>query len=256
MFKRLSEELDLCAAAAVPVEFWWRDDDAQSASVELDRILQLSVQYAVPLSLATIPHGLDVSLCDRVHGLDQVSILQHGYSHQNFAPATQRKMELGADRPQTEIITQISRGYATLQAQFAAQFVPVMVPPWNRIDTQLVSCLAMTGLQALSTLGPRSRLEPSPGLRQLNVHVDIIDWKSGRCFVGESACIDQIIAHLSAKREGRADAGEATGIMSHHLVHDQGCQDFLAALFEYLNQREDVQLPGVRYCLEQEAVLS
>jgi len=249
MFKRLSEELDICAVAGLVTQFWWRDDDAQYASPALESLLQLSVQSGVPLSLATIPNGMDGSLVEAVQGLAQVSILQHGYSHQNFAPPAQRKMELGWHRPEAEIVAQLSHGCADLRDRFGAQFVPLMVPPWNRIDERVISCLTIAGLKGLSTLGPRSQAEPSPGLRQLNVHVDIIDWKGGRCFVGETACVEQIIAHLRAKREGRADITEATGVMTHHLVHDQGCRDFLAALFDFLNQREEVQLPGVRRCL-------
>jgi len=38
------------------------------------------------------------------------------------------------------------------------------------------------------------------------------------------------VQHLADRRAGRADAGEPTGVMTHHLVHDAGCWDFMAAL--------------------------
>jgi len=250
MFKHLAEELDHCATAGQLAQFWWRDDDAQILTPELMRLLDLSAQHQAPLSLATIPHGIDGNLVDVVQGLKQVSILQHGYSHQNFAPPEQRKMELGWHRPIAGIDADIARGFSCLAGRFGAQFVPLMVPPWNRIDARVVAGLYEIGLRGLSTLGPRSGAEVAPGLRQINVHVDIMNWKDGRCFAGEATCVSQIIAHLRAKREGRADAGEATGIMTHHLVHDQGCWDFLDTLFEFLNQRADVKLSGVNACLE------
>jgi hypothetical protein len=40
------------------------------------------------------------------------------------------------------------------------------------------------------------------------------------------------VKHLAAKREGAADAAEATGWLSHHAVHDEAAWNFLERLFE------------------------
>ncbi len=242
MFELLEEELLRCSDAGEVAPFWWRDDDAQSASTALDDVLEISARCRAPLSLAVVPDGLEVSLPERLTGLEHVQVLQHGFDHRNYAPADVRKMELGWHRPGEQITQQISIGFERLRALFGEQFVPVMVPPWNRIDERVIAQLQEIGFTGLSTLGPRNGLEQEAELKLVNVHVDIINWTQGRCFAGVSACEAQIVAHLSAKREGCVDANEPTGIMSHHLVHDDGCRQFLADLFEYLGTHEDAIL--------------
>lgn len=239
MFEALGDELEKGSEAGKLAAFWWRDDDAQQPSAQLDRLLEISARHRAALSLAVIPDGVQHALAEAVSGHDQLSILQHGFSHQNYAPSGERKMELGWHRPAEQILGQITLGLNELQALFSEQLLAVLVPPWNRIDLRLVERLEYAGLCGLSTLGARQCSHAAKGLQQINVHVDIINWKQGRCFTGEEHCIEQIIAHLSAKRENRADPDEPTGIMSHHLVHDAGCWKFLDDLFGFLRNRPD-----------------
>ncbi len=65
-------------------------------------------------------------------------------------------------------------------------------------------------------------------MRHVDVHVDLVDWRGGRGFVGLSAALDQVLGHLAVRRGGSADGDEPTGLMTHHLVHDAGCWDFVA----------------------------
>jgi hypothetical protein len=82
------------------------------------------------------------------------------------------------------------------------------------------------GLAFASTYGARAR-----GDRQsVNTHADIIDWHRGRGFVGEEAALALIAGHLADRREGRADPEEPTGILTHHLMHDAACWNFLTEL--------------------------
>lgn len=246
MFKPLIDELQKWADAGNVAGLWWRDDDVQKPSVQLERLLAISGRHQAAVSLAAIPDGVQSSLADELTGRDYVNILQHGFSHRNFAPATERKMELGWHRSGEQIMGQISTGLTALAALFGAQLLPVLVPPWNRIDLRVVDRLKLTGLCGLSTLGPRKHSYIAEGLKQINVHVDIIDWKQGRCFAGERNSIEQIVAHLGAKREGRADSDEPTGIMSHHLVHDAGCWSFLDDLFGFIQSQPAAHLFDAR----------
>ncbi len=246
MFKPLTDELQKWADTGKVAALWWRDDDVQKPSAQLERLLAISSRHQAAVSLAAIPDGVQVSLVEELIGHDHVNILQHGFDHRNFAPATERKMELGWHRPGEQILQQISSGLTDLTALFGAQLLPVLVPPWNRIDSRVVEGLKQAGLCGLSTLGPRKQRYAAEGLKQINVHVDIIDWKQGRCFVGESNSIEQIVAHFGAKREGRVDAEEPTGIMSHHLVHDAGCWSFLDDLFGFIRSQPAAQLFDAR----------
>ena len=245
-FELLQDELNKWSDSGRIAQFWWRDDDVQRPTAQLDQLLAISKKQGISLSLASIPHAVEPELGERLAAIDQVCVLQHGFSHQNFALATERKMELGWHRPAAQINAQIASGFAILQSLFGKQFVPVMVPPWNRIDPRVVVSLNAAGLKGLSTLGPRELVFPVDSVKQINVHVDIINWKQGRGFAGTEVCVAQIVRHLSAKREGRADPQEPTGIMSHHLVHDAGCWGFLDAVFGFLNEQENVQVLDAR----------
>ena len=94
------------------------------------------------------------------------------------------------------------------------------------------AALAGAGYAGLSQYGPRRTASPAAGLRQVNTHVDLIGWRAGGGFAGEPAVLEAAVRHLAAKREGRADAAEPTGWLSHHLVHDEATWDFLERLFE------------------------
>jgi hypothetical protein len=100
------------------------------------------------------------------------------------------------------------------------------------LPKHLAPHLAAAGFRGLSQYGVRSRAEASPGLRQVNTHVDIIAWRSGRGFTGEDDALAAATRHLAAKRTAAADPDEATGWLSHHAVHDEAAWAFLERLFE------------------------
>ncbi|MHA1570570.1 MAG: hypothetical protein ACTSWM_02015, partial [Alphaproteobacteria bacterium] len=99
----LRVELDHWAALGRTVTLWWRDDDAAVPTPELTRLLALQARHNVPLALAVIPHDATDELArqlDRQATLTHPpAVLQHGYAHQNHAPADEKSMELGSHRP-------------------------------------------------------------------------------------------------------------------------------------------------------------
>ncbi len=230
-------ELDEWNYDGVGAAFWWRDDDAQTASAELEWMLDLAQTYDAPLGLAVIPLGMDDTLVSRVRSLDAVAVLQHGFSHENHAPPGEKKMELGMHRPSAVIDLELATGFKALGDAFGEQFLPVLVPPWNRIATSLSAAgLAHLGFAGLSAFGPRLERQAAAGLRVVNTHVDIIDWKKGKTFVGAPRAVEAIVAHLKGRRLGHFDSSEPTGLLTHHLVHDAHCRKFLAQLLGALDE--------------------
>lgn len=223
----LSRELDRWAADGLRATFWWRDDDARAPGPALDALLESAATENAPLALAVIPADADPALNERVAGLPNLAILQHGYAHQNHAPASEKKQELGPHRPFPSVIGELATGQARLERIFGSRFLPILVPPWNRIAPALVPMLPAFGYRGLSVYQPRARREAAPGLIQANAHIDIVDWAGERGFVGEEAALGMAIGHLAARRAGHADAREPTGLLTHHLVHDSACRAFL-----------------------------
>lgn len=221
----LITELDAWERAGKMATFWWRDDDAVADSAALQRLLEITQD--VPLSIAVVPRDAQPSLQQAVRDIETLDILQHGYAHANHAPAGEKKAELGDHRPHPEILEELAGGFQKLRQLFGNQFKPVMVPPWNRISPALARRLNVFGIAALSTYGDAYR---ETGAVTVNTHVDIIDWRNGRCFLGVQQTLALIIRHLTAKRTKKTGPVEPTGLLTHHLVQDPDCWSFLAAL--------------------------
>lgn len=229
-WNKLQEEIARSRDAGRAVEFWWRDDDAARPDAALDRLLALSADVGVPVALAVVPLSADPALLAQFGG--GVSVLQHGTDHANRAAPGEKKTEFSVSEPPQAALARLVAARARLESQAADRFVPVLAPPWNRLPKHLVPDLAGAGFRGLSQFGARSSAGPSPGLRQVNAHVDIIAWRSGRGFAGEEEALRAALRHLAAKGAGAADPDEATGWLTHHACHDEPAWRFLEQLFE------------------------
>ena len=218
----LARELDLWGAEGRTATFWWRDDDATVPTPALAALR--AAAGGIPIALAVIPAGATLELAGELRNWPAASVLQHGLAHANHETPPTKKTELGAARPARHVTADLARGWELL-APFDP--LPVLVPPWNRISPDLIGRLPALGYVGLSTFTPRSRPFPVPGLLQVNTHVDLIDWRGGGGFAGTDGVIAAAIRHLYARRSGAADPDEPTGLLTHHLVHDAACQEFL-----------------------------
>ncbi len=235
-WQRLSAEFDQWQACGRVATLWWRDDDAVAATPALARLLDLHRHWEVPLALASIPAHAEQGLAAKLENYPAIAVFQHGYAHKNYASEGERAIELGGKRRRERVVAEIEHGWCRLRTLFPERLLPVMVPPWNRIASQFIPLLPALGFRALSGFAPRAQREAVAGLLQSNCHADLVDWRHGRRFRGDGRTIDQICTHLQARRTGSADAAEATGILSHHLVHDSDCWRFLEKLLESCKQ--------------------
>lgn len=237
-WRALDEEIARWRDSGRTAELWWRDDDAADATAALDRLLDLHRETGMPLALAVVPATATSALAARLAGEPGVDLLQHGYAHVNHAPPADKKCELGAHRPAMMVLGELGTGWLALERLFGGRALPVLVPPWNRIAPALVPTLPEIGFAGLSTFGPRPRAEAVRGLRQVNVHLDLIDWKGHRGFVGEAAALTALVAALEAARR----SSEPVGVLSHHLVMDEAAWDFLRSLLEKARTMSGVEV--------------
>ncbi|MEJ7668428.1 MAG: polysaccharide deacetylase family protein [Casimicrobiaceae bacterium] len=228
---RLDDELDAWHASGRRATLWCRDDDGYRDGAPLRRLLEIGRAENVPIALAIIPAALEPSLADAVAEFALATIVQHGYAHCNHAPSGTRNCELSAHRPVAESVAELAQGRVRLVREFATRFTAVLVPPWNRIDAEVVARLPEAGFSGLSTFGPRARAYAASGVSQFNTHVDLIAWRRGRAFIGVDTAIDRMVGHLRARRDGNADPAEPTGILTHHVNLDDAAWHFLAELF-------------------------
>jgi len=237
----LERELERWSAAGLRANFWWRDDDASDTSAALEQLLRLGLDRQVPLALAVIPARLKPGLAKRLLDQSLVTVLQHGYAHDNHAAAGQRKLELGGVRQHDAILNDLKLGQQTLTRQFGDRFVAALVPPWNRIDGELIEALPELGFCGISTMKARRAAHPVPGLLQANTHLDPINWRHAGGFLGVYPAIAILVQHLIARRSGYRDIEEPTGILSHHLVQNDATWRFLDDLLRFLGAHPAVE---------------
>lgn len=218
----LTEELRRWKDAGRTPLFWLRDDDAVEPTPALDRLLDLTARYNIPATLAVIPAHATQALADRLSSQLHVTVAVHGWAHQNHAAEGRKKQELGLHRPRDIIVAELQRGLTTLTQLFGKQAAPVLVPPWNRIDFELLRDLPGLGFQALSAYGSPLKAP----LATINSNVDIIDWHGTRGCHPTAFLVDGIVTQLADGFEG----GGPVGLLTHHLVHDEAAWQFLEQL--------------------------
>ena len=212
------------------IDIWWRDDDAGRDSERLDALLALARRAGRPLSLAVVPAWLEPEVVAKIRASD-VFVLQHGWAHADHAADGSRQIELGGTLGGTACRDQLTRGKAILEQAFGARFLPVLVPPWNRIDIWCLQIAAELGYTTVSTFAGDARAE-AHGLAQVNCHVDLMDWEAGRRMKPPAALRAEIDRLVGDPALG------TLGVMSHHLDMTPADLTALEQLFGDLDSLE------------------
>lgn len=221
---RLLKALDEVSTAGDRVQLWLRDDDAVEPSPALDRLMALTKAYSVPAMVAVIPENAGEPLSERLADEPHALVAVHGWSHHNYAPAGEKKQELGRHRPRETVLGELEAGFSKLAKLHGSRFRPMLVPPWNRIDEDLLSSLTSLGFTSLSIFGKERSASP---IHLVNTHVDVMDWHGTRG--GRPA---EILFGEIADWIVREDRPPVIGVLTHHLVHDELVWSFLNELFE------------------------
>jgi hypothetical protein len=243
----LRAELDRWPAEAATL--WWRDDDAGAAGAAFDRLLALAATHATPIALAVVPAWLDESVAAGIRtGPAGLRVVQHGYAHRNHEPPAAdgsrgKPAELGAARAPEVALAELASGWARLGRLVPTRLRPALVPPWNRVAPGIRDALPAAGYRALSTFGPRAARAPDPRLREINTHVDPIQWRAGKQFGGPTWTLDQFRRHLADRRAGRVDPAEPTGLLTHHRDLSPAAWACLDTLLGHLRAHPAVAFP-------------
>lgn len=235
----LVEELDRWGESGRHATLWWRDDDAVTATPCLTDLLSLAER--IPLALAVIPAGADPGLAAALADRPDIAVLQHGWRHANHG-GDGKKSEFPERRRPSDVAAELTAGRARLAVLFGPLARPVLVPPWNRFPAAFEPRLVPAGLVALSQMAPRR--ETPRSIAAVDVHVDVVAWGAGRRFIGDSAALGGLVAHLRSRRLGEADAATPTGILTHHLVMDRATAEFLRRLVDLVRTHHAARWVG------------
>lgn len=218
-WQALALELDRWSAAGRKIGLWLRDDDAVAPSPALDRLSDLAGRFAAPVLLAVIPLLAEPALAITLRGMPLLRPCQHGAIHRNHAPAGSKKSEFSAERSAADVDAEIAQGWRRLGDLLGEAALPIFVPPWNRIAQSHAARLGALGFAGLSCFRDY-RLGPDGGPRQLNTHIDIMDWHGGRIGRPAPDILAELVALLAQRR--RDEAGDIElGLLLHHRDHDE-----------------------------------
>ncbi len=231
----LGTELDAWSAEARTATIWWRDDDAALPHRNLDRLLETAKRAGACIHMAAIPALLTQEVVELFRANDHVRILQHGYAHTNHASKGEGAWELGTHRPMETLFGELKIGFDKLARAFGAMFIPVMTPPWTQIAPEVTALLPEAGYMGLSLVQTRKTKYAAPGLVEANTRCDPIKWQGGAHFTGTERALDDFVSHLRGRRTGTGDFDEPTGLLTHHIDHDEAIWRFIEELTSILN---------------------
>ncbi len=237
----LDAELDAWASHKQVATLWWRDDDAVAPGPRLDQLVELS--SSAGLLLAVIPANAEENLASTLVSSSHVKVAQHGYAHINHAPRGQGlgAWELGLHRGKAAVLADLTTGRDRLEELFDAAFLPVIVPPWNRLAPELLEPIASLGFRGVSAFGPRDMSNEPLDLMIANAHCDPIRWKTGARFAGDRKAITQLVTHLEQRRCGYIEVEEHTGFLTHHIDLDSAGWEFCERLTRVIDSHSGAQ---------------
>jgi hypothetical protein len=227
----LELELRRWRAAGRYATLWWRDDDARSASPQLDRLL--SAAEGTPLTLAVIPDGDLAALAVRLADATGVSVVQHGVDHENRRLGREAG-EFPHDWRRIRVATQVRAGWKRLSALPGA--LQMYVPPWNDVHPELPAVMEDCSYIGWSAWG-QTVGEAVP--RRVDAHLDLMRWKGGERFRGEARFLADLRRLLVLRRRTQS-WGAPIGLLTHHLVHDEPAWNFLRRFTAWSAARPDV----------------
>jgi hypothetical protein len=221
----LRDELARRQDAGLQTRLWLRDDDATQPTTALDLLLNLTGRFAAPVAIAAIPAQATEALAQRLAEFDHATPVIHGLNHTNYALSGEKKQELGNHRPVEYVLSDLTAAIQRMAKLHGNKLVAMLVPPWNRIGTNVLPYLSKLGFTALSCFGNAQFETPVP---VFNTHIDLIDWH------GTRGCHNHamLVAGLAKQLQRTGQAADSVGILGHHLVHDEAAWRFLEELFE------------------------
>ncbi|MEK0085220.1 hypothetical protein [Benzoatithermus flavus] len=226
------------AAAPGPATIWWRSDDVGVDTLQFVRLLALAQRRQAPVALAVVPANLKASCTARILNCPQATVVQHGIAHANNA-ASGKQIELGGRIDRKLLAERLKWGRERLSSAFGGRFLPMQAPPWNRIDPDVTSMLPSLGFSSLSTCGREPAAEAAPGLRQINIHLDLYHWFEPRGALTYEQAVSQLTTLV------RAANGRPVGLLTHHSVMNEEAFVTLERLLTYVQQQKNMRLVGI-----------
>jgi hypothetical protein len=239
----LEQELAAWQAAGQTARFWWRDDDAVDDTPQLRRLVAIARELDVGAAVSVVPDRANASLIDAIHP-SRCSIWQHGWGHQFHVAG-----EFGNGRVLDAMLTDALNGRNALDRLFGPSgWQRVFVPPNHCLSMAFKALLPALGYRMLSAGVP---LTPELShVAELNAEVDVMNWPRG-VLLDDSSLMALLVDQLAARRTGAVPVKRPIGILTHHLVFDDGAWSTIAALLRTFASHPAARLESADTLLEE-----
>ena len=202
-------------AAARPVDFFFRDDDAGWCDERLFALLDLFERRRLPIDVAAIPRAVTAALASELRARvaaapERLGVHQHGFAHLNHEREG-RKCEFGPTRPRALQQQDIESGRRLLSEVHGLAASDIFTPPWNRCTEATGEALRASGFRVLS----RDATARPLGVEWLSELPVRVDWFARRKGVRLSL---EGLGVLLAEAAGAA--ASPVGVMFHHELMD------------------------------------
>lgn len=253
-------ELDRWADDGLAAKYWVRDDDAIQVSADLKRLHDLATRHGIQIGLAVIPGKARPDLVDFLaNSTRQFYPMCHGWQHDNHSRSN-KPAEFGPDRPTSSLILDARSALHTFNTLFRSAKA-IFVPPFNCATDALVRALPDIGYFAVSLMPsrvertllrlthelkwlPRFRIPDFSNSPRIDVHLDVINWKEMKAQDTEIIA-NQLLQNLRGRRLGILAADAPIGLLTHHLVHNEGIWDRCEEILEVLQSHNAAEFVDV-----------
>lgn len=234
-FNKLNLVVEKAVREKEKIKIFFRADDIAVPSHNFSRLMELFLSHRTPLCLAVVPSWITPQRWEsmrpfRVRGGKLFCWHMHGYRHQNHETSG-KKQEFGPARSQSNIISDLTRGYSRLSSVLKDEAFPVFTPPWNRCSKETLQVLKKLKFKAVSRSDGAQPLTLE-GLDDYCVHVDLHTRKEKDPDTGRHNLIKELEHGLSTG---------VCGIMIHHMRMNDNAFLFLDTLLAQLSNYPQIK---------------
>ena len=187
---RKCEKINICKAQPIiynvfkklkNYNFFFRNDDVHKITKKLKRLIDLFLDYGIPINLAIIPNKIESELVSYLILLKQkygrlVSIHQHGFNHnhnENKNWNNNAPFEFGSDQSYDYQLKLIKKGKSIMDNAFENYNIPAFTPPYHSFNNNTIKVLNDLNFKLFSADLNLKKIDLKL-LKNISVNIDIV----------------------------------------------------------------------------------